>query len=521
MPRDDKRGAVLTEYCLEVHWGADDGGPVLPWRPAPSIEIDPTGAESLLEQYERANEHAHKNEIEAALAGFDAGLAAFATITEPTPTQRLLGRALMWGRGACLDRAGRSQEAWPQLERVLEGCSEQHPLTVDLLLNWIQSSLVVAQSLQLWGESAALLNLLHELCWQARIGEGTEVHQFLGERWKRLEPLRLNTFEGLMQAGRYAEAAALCRYLLEEVERGRYPSKDAATLWGEWLRLAEAKQPDFSLQTYFREQSGQGEPAVLVNWHVENGRTSFRWKLVPRDPVSADDSKLWKRFAEASRAAEGGNLVGALSAHNGGLQEFGRISAPSPADRVVRWMLLWGKGVTLDTLAQQDERLGSREQAWEALAQVALGDLDLGRPIPLVLTWVRSSLIVGVGAGRFEETLQLLDFLFCLSVHPDIRALPELRSEIMNRFMTFLQNCYDAVKQQYPSERALEFALDAQKRLEPSTVVFLPVREVVYDALHSAGQTDEARRIAREVAAWARENGAPEIAAEWDQRVGA
>jgi hypothetical protein len=519
MPRHDKPPTVLTDFCVQVHWGADAAGPVLPWRPAPPLEADPAGAEELVRFYEQANERAHSNDMERALSTFREGLDTYRKLHNPTPTQTLLARALLWGQAACLARAGREEEAWPMLERVIDGCSETSPLTVDLVLNWAQSSLVTAQALQLWGESAALLNFLHELCWKAQVGAGTQVHEFVLDRWKRLEPLRLATFNGLMQKGQHGAAAALCEYVVAAAEDGRYDTPEQAlTLWGDLLTAARAGSPDFHLETHLAERAGAGEPAVALQWMVENGAARLRWHLVEREATSADESRLWTRFAEASRAADGGNLVGALSAHNAGLQEFERLPQPGPADRLVRWMLLWGKGVTLDTLAAKDPRLAKREDAWQALCAVAQGEAEIGRPIPLVLTWVRSSLVVGVGTEHFPECIQLLNLLFGLAVHPEIRNLPELRSEIMTRFMTFIQNCHDALKSGSPPERVREFALLAQKGLEPPGVVFLPVREILWDAHELCGDATQAQQVVREVAAWARDNGAPDIAAEWEKR---
>lgn len=519
MPRRDKPRTVLTEYCLQVHWGADAAGPVLPWRPTPPLDPDPATAEPLVRLYEQANEHAHANRMQEALNSFAAGIAGYREVQQPSPTQTLLARALLWGQAACLARMGKENEAWPLLERVIDGCSETSPLTVDLVVNWVQSSLVAAQALQMWGESAALLNFLHELSWTAQVGAGTQVHDFILDRWRRLEPLRLATFNGLMKTGQYAAAAALCEYVVSAAQQGRYEAPDqAAVIWGDLLNAARAQDPQFNLESHLAQRAGAGEPGVVLQWVVQDGLPRLRWKLVERDAVSADESKLWTRFAEASRAADGGNLVGALSAHNGGLQEFDRLAQPGAADRLVRWMLLWGKGVTLDTLAGQDSRMATREQAWQTLCAVASGDGEAGRPIPLVLTWVRSSLVVGVGTGHFAECIQLLDLLFGLAVHPEIRELPELRSEIMTRFITFLQNCHDSIRSEYGPERAREFALLAQKGLEPAGVVFLPVREILWDALQLCGEQEQARQVVREVAAWARENGAPDIAGEWEKR---
>lgn len=503
---------MLTDHCLEIHWQTDASGPVLPWRPVPPMEVNPDSVQGLLETYEKANGLATAGQVEQALLAFDQGLQAYLALEKPNATQHLLGRSLLWGTGACLERMDRPEEAWGALAEVIRGTCAQSPLPLDLALNWLQSSLVTAQRLQFWGEAVALLNLLLEICWQAEIGKGTPVHPFVQDRWKLLEPVRLQAFEALQQAGEFEAAEFVCSDVLQRIDLGHHPDKDSRGLWASCLAAAQNRQADFRLQQHMAQQDGEvGPPGVVVHWRAEMGLPRLHWSLSNATIGSSDESRLWLAFAQASRASDS---VQALQAYNLGLEAFQKLPEPDLSDRLMRWMLLWGKGVAQDALASQTPPIGTREQAWETLRSFAELDVQHPRPLPLLLTWTRSSLIVATSVGRFEEGWQLLDMLFNLAVHPEVRAFPELREQVLQRFLQWMRNCFDLV----PPQQKLTWAQQAQARLEPPGTVFLPVREILWEALSLSEEKEEARRLAAEVSAWATQQQAPEVAAEWSAK---
>lgn len=506
---------MLTEWCFEVHWQLSPQGPVLPWRKAPALAVHPPSATSLLAHYEQAQKLLDQGQDQASMEAFQSGLTEFLALERADATQNVLGRALLWGTARGLERLGKSEAAWEMLKEVIRGTSAGSPVPLDLLLQWLESSLSLALRLEYWGEAVALLNLLLELFGQAHIGQGTEVGQFLRQTWYRLEPRRVEVYQALVEAEEFEAAEAVCRDLLERIEAGHYPDPEAREVWSAWLEAALQREVSAAVGA---GSEPIGEPSLKMAWRTQNGHLQLEWSLGHQDPGRADTAPDWAEFARVSRLQESGNLVQSLACCNQVLARLESKGQLQAGERTLRWMFLWARGATLDLMSSQEPPLASGQQAWEALHQFVDVDASQPRSLLLVLTWARSYLMVSCSQGRWDGFWEVLDLLWNLSVHPQVRALPELREAILQRFLRWLQDSYEWLSGQADPGQRLSWARQAMERFEPPGSVFLPVREMLWRSLKDSDLTSEASRLAQEVATWAGQNQAPEVAAEWHQR---
>ena len=178
----------------------------------------------------------------------------------------------------------------------------------------------------------------------------------------------------------------------------------------------------------------------------------------------------------------------------------------------VRAMMLWGKATLQDRLSED----GS-PPAWETLMKLAEPGKGNALPLPLVLSWTQSSVIVATGLRRWPQVQALLIFLMEMATHPRLgRNDEDLSQELIQRFMVLLEGAYAGIEDD--PVLAAEWVRSLQKKVEPAGLILLPLRDLLFHALTAAKRHHEAEAVATEVLVWARQEGDGETAQEWEAK---
>jgi tetratricopeptide (TPR) repeat protein len=485
---------------------ADWRGPELVWTSVPDPGGDSEQAQPLLNLYEEGNRKAQTGDLQGAQVLFEEGLEAFTSIAAPDARQKMAEAALLWGLGTTQERNEPGEQGWRTLSRILGPGSQREGLPIGLAANWSHSATLAGWRQGKLLEVAALLDALQRLAWSRDL-EGVPA-QALRERYSLLAPFRARCFEALMREERFEEALDVARRALETLRICSPDEQSASVLWTRLAEAASAGQTDFELPT--GEEPRDSGPAVGIAW---DGEGPPRW-TVGQAPGEPHLSPLARLYSEAAYAADAGDVALALDLYDKGLQAWADLPQPGPGDGVVRAMMLWGKA----TLQDQQSDDGSL-QAWETLLKVPqLEETTL--PLPVLLSWVHSTVIVATNLGRLDQVQHLLVFLMEMAWHPELgQREPGLREELSHRFLGLLEGVYGALESD--PARAADWVLELQHRVEPPGLLLLPLRDLLYHALTCAGRHQQAEAVATEVLAWARQEGDTGATREWQSRAAA
>lgn len=488
-----------SQLCVDGKWNGE-----LVWTRS-SLDGESAEAERLLALYEEGNAKAQAGGLAEALTLFRQGLSEYESAGNPDAHLRTAEAALLWGLGTALDRTQKGEEGWHTLLRILSPGGQRDILPLGLAINWSHSATLAGLRHGKFSEVCALLNGMHRLGWGGQLRGADEATHAVRERFILLAPFRAKCFEGLMRRKRFEDAARIADECLRTI--GECEPEDAETLefWSQLRQTAENRDESFRLE---EPQQGEG-PAIRVEW--DGTAEELRWKLdtVPEDPHLSGLARL---YAEAAHAADRGDHARALALYDEGLEKYRGISAPRSADGVVRAMMLWGKASLLDQLAAD----GS-PQAWETLMQLSQPGYGVALPLPLLLRWVGSSVIVGTHLGRWPQVRSLLVMLMTMALHPQLGQRDrELHGELVSRFLHLLEGAYGGLESNPP--QAADWVRELQRKVEPPGLILLPLRDLLYHALSAASRHGEAEEVAAEVTAWAREQGDQGAAREWESR---
>lgn len=167
-------------WAAELHWVAPDR---IDFRLLPHSQ--PLLQTPSLDAYGYAVALCNEEEWERGVAAYEEVLS-----TVP-PDEFLLAQLACWGRSSALKQLERSAEAWEGLTTLFApGRSWNTPL--ELLLNWLQTSVVVAAQVDQPESCAALLNLCYGLATgYPQLGLGQRFGELLREAFQSLAALDL------------------------------------------------------------------------------------------------------------------------------------------------------------------------------------------------------------------------------------------------------------------------------------------------------------------------------------------
>jgi hypothetical protein len=508
----------MGQLCLKGNWT----GGVLEWERSLPLEASTPQADRLLAFYEEGNMQAQGGDLTKALVTFQKGLSAFLAVKNPGAHERTAEAALLWGLGTALDRAERSEQGWRTLMQILPSKGERDQIPLGLALNWTHSAVLSGYRHDKYLPVAALLDALQRLGWSDALKGADEAVAAVRERYALLSPFRAQCFEGLMQESRFEEASGLAQRALRTLRDSDPENERALQLWSLLDDLAQRRVSNFRLEAIEQgdDQEEDGAivdeqlPALGVRW---DGQGRLQWKIgsAPEDP---NESALARLYQEAADLADRGDLSQALAAYDKGLAAWSRLPRPRSRDAVVRAMMLWGKATLEDRLSSLDPGSVPPEKAWATLLCMVAGGVGTALPLPLLLTWTQSAVIVAAQQKRLEQTHSLLAFLIELALHPRLGGRDaDLSQELMSRFLFLLEGTYGGLE--HDPALAARWALALQRKIEPRGLILLPLREIVYHALSSAGRHQEAATVAQEVQAWARQEGDAETVEDWSLKL--
>jgi tetratricopeptide (TPR) repeat protein len=495
----------MGQLCLNGQW--TDG--VLTWKRAAALEDSSTEADRLLALYEEGNLRAQGGDLPKALALFQRGMSAFLAIDKPDAHHRVAEAALLWGLGTATDRAERGEGGWRTLLQIMAPGGQRQQLPLGLAINWSHSATLAGYRHDKYVEVCALLDALQRLGWGDELQGSTEASEAVRERYLMLSPFRARSFEGLMQEERFEEAAQVAGRALETQRQCQPQDEQALQLWLSLQAAAARREPRFSLEGGQEEDPDEAEsemPAIRVMW---DGKGKLQWRLgvMPEDPNS---SALARLYTEAAQNADAGNATAALKLYERGLAAWDDLKHPRSCDAVVRAMMLWGKATLQESLSED----GS-PHAWETLMKLAEPGKGNALPLPLLLSWTQSSVIVATGLRRWPQVQALLIFLMEMAMHPKLgRHDEELSQELIQRFLFLLEGAYASIEDD--PVLAAEWVRSLQRKVEPPGLILLPLRDLLFHALTAAKRHHEAEAVATEVLVWARQEGEQETARDWD-----
>jgi hypothetical protein len=503
----------MSEICVNGDWS----GKSLLWTCAPVQEAPRSAeAERLMAFYEEGNLKAQGGDLPRALVVFQKGLSAFAELAEPDAQLKVAEAALLWGLGTALDRTDRDQSGWRTLMEILGPGRRREQIPLGLAINWSHSTTLAGYRHDHYLEVCAMLDALQRLGWGDQLREWPEAVQAVRERYGMLAPFRARCFEGLMQEERFEQAAQVAATALESYRQLQPEQEDSQRFWSSMQEAAAARQSNFRLP----QQPGGGTqegveppsplPAVRLVWDGQ-GRINWRLGESPEDP---HNSALVRLYAQAAQAAERGDEAQAMALYDKGLAAWSELKHPRSCDALVRAMMLWGKGCLQDRASQD----GS-PHAWETLLKLAQPGQGNALPLPLLLSWTQSSVIVASNLRHWGQAQALLVFLMEMAMHPQVGGHdPEISSQLVQRFLSLLEGTYSALDSQGEPELAADWMRSLQRKVEPAGLILLPLREALFHALSAAGRHAEAEAVATEVLLWARQEDDGVAAQAWSER---
>lgn len=535
----------MSQLCLNGNW---EKGGRLTWTRGAALEGSSAEAERLLAFYEEGNVRAQGGDLEKALAVFQRGLSGVQAVDKPDAHVRMAEAALLWGLGTAVDRTDRSEEGWRTLLKVLAPGKSREQLRLGLVLNWTHSAVQAGYRHDKYEEVAALVDAFQRLGWSSEL-EGADPGsvEAVRERYAMLLSFRARAFEGLMQEERYQEAADLATRALETQRECDSDDSRALDLWEQLREKAVEAKPGFRLsQVAGAEDSDdfeddgaseaggiasvdgapgseaaeggdadgatgvEGFPGVRMRW---DGKGPMSWKIGPL-PEDPNGSALARIYLEGSQLSKQGDANAAILQFERGLRAWDDLKHPRSSDGLVRVMMLCERATLQDRLSTFDS-----SDAWQTLLEVSDPRVGIALPLPLLLNWVQTAVIVAAGLGKIESVSHLLVFLVQMSMHPNLGgADPNLHGELTGRFMYLLEGAYGGLQDK--PEIAADWMRALQRRLEPDGLILIPLRELLYHALSQAGRHQEAEAVATEVWIWARSGQAPpELALEWEIKV--
>ena len=503
----------MSQLCVNGDWS----GSTLTWTRGPALDAQGSAqADRFMSLYEEGNLKAQGGDLPKALALFQRGLSELSTVTDPDPHLRVAEAALLWGLGTALDRTDRDEGGWRALTGILGPHQRREQLPLGLAINWSHSATLAGYRHDRYLEVCALLDGLQRLGWGTELEGSREAAEAVRERYAMLASFRARCFEGLMQEERFEEAAQVAERAL--LTQRQCDPQDEATL-SLWTALQEAatrRQKGFRLPVQASEHAEvqatpeQGQPpAVRILW---DGQGKVEWRLgeLPEDP---HNSALVRLYAEAAEAADRGDVREALALYDKGLAAWEELRHPRSSDALVHAMMLWGKGCLLDRQAER----GSPE-AWETLMKLAQPGPGNALPLPLLMSWTGSAVIVATNLGRWNEAQALLVMLMQMAMHPQLGGRDaQLSSLLVHRFLGLLEGVYGALESE--PEVAVSWIRALQRKVEPEGLILLPLREILYHSLSATGSHREAEAVAAEVLAWAHQEGDSAAAQVWETRV--
>lgn len=505
----------MGQLCLHGKWNAG----TITWTRSAPLEEDPGEAAELMALYEQGNVLAQGGDLPRALALYQRGLNAFLELETPTAQHSMAEAALLWGAGTVLDRAKQSDEGYRLLLKIMSPGRQRDQLPLGLALNWTHSAVISGFRHDQYQEVAALLDGLQRLGWGNALRGMDEVAHAVRERYDMLFPFRARSFERLMQGNRFDEAAKLAEQAIRTL-RERDPDEERRlSFWTMLLELAQRQTPDFRLADM--EEEGVVEetddndrvlPTVSVRW----SGTRLEWR-VGEPAEDPNISSLARLYQAAAVANDQGDLSAALKGYQEGLSAWAKLVQPRPADAVVRAMMLWGKGCLEDRLSDADPESFPPGLAWKTLSSLADAGVGTALPLPVLLRWLQSSVIVATRLELWDEVQALLVFLMEAALHPQLGAQDEeIHSELTSRFLYLLEGAYAGIEQD--AEKAADWVTALQRKIEPEGLVLLPLRDLLFHALTNAGRHRRAEVVANEVLAWARQEGDAETVQEWEEK---
>lgn len=490
----------MSQICVDGTWNGE-----LAWTRS-SLEGETPEANRLLALYEEGNSKAQSGDLGGALALFGRGLAELEAMPDLDVHLRVAEAALLWGLGTALDRSQKGEQGWQTLLRILGPGAPREKLPLGLAINWSHSATLAGFRQGKFEEVCALLDGMYRLGFGDQLQDSTEAMGAVRERFLALAPFRAKCFEGLMRAGRFETAGKVAAGYLSLV--GRHEPGDEPTLsfWRGLREAAKSRDENFALE----EPNGDAQPAVRVLWNGDDDELKWRLEKAPEDPHI---SSLARLYAEAAHVADRGDKARALELYDEGLAAWQARTNSSSADGVVGAMMLWGKASLQDQLSES----GSPE-AWDTLMRLAAAEPGVALPLPLLLRWVGSSVIVGTHLKRWAQVRSLLVMLMSMALHPQLGQRDrELHGELIHRFLDLLEGVYGGMEEN-PAQAA-DWVRSLQRKVEPSGLILLPLRDLLYHALSAAQRHEEAATVALEVAEWARREGDAKAAQEWEGRV--
>lgn len=489
----------MSQICVDGNWNGE-----LTWTRS-SLEGETSEANRLLAIYEEGNVKAQSGDLPAALKLFQQGLGELQAKPELDEHLRVAEAALLWGLGTALDRSQKGEQGWQTLLNIVGPGASRKKLPLGLAINWSHSATLAGFRHGRFEEVCAVLDAMHRLGCSDQLRDSKEAAAAVRERYLALAPFRARSFEGLMKAGRFEQATAVAARCLATVSQYEADDKPTLSFWTDLEQAAKNRDATFELE----EPDETKQPAVRVLWTGEDDEPKWRLEEAPEDPHL---SSLARLYSEAAHLADRGDQARALALYDEGLEAWCAKAKPSSADGVVGAMMLWGKATLQDRAAEN----GSPE-AWETLMRLAHPDVGVALPLPLLLRWLGSSVIVGTHLKRWAQVRSLLAMLIAMALHPQLGQRDrELHGELIHRFLDLLEGVYGGMEAN-PVEAA-DWVRSLQDKIEPSGLILLPLRDLLYHALSAAERHGEAATVALEVVEWARREGDPRGVQEWEGR---
>lgn len=454
MPLEDK--AFLGLMWVESNTGLD----FIQW----DVFHPPDGDDSLRQTFEAARDEEGYLEVIRRTEGQPEGLA-----------ERYRSGAYL-----ALSRLYPAEEAWATLMLAFGPNNSPRLVPVDFAAEWVEQVASLAPQLEEWSVLGSALLFLFQLTFKTGPLQG---HPAARGAWKKVEGLRDQCFAHLEGVEKADFAEQVCDQMSM--------AEDQAGL-ARWEALAE-------------EAAREATPApwnltVEANW-VDPERIEILLHPEETPDLGAAGPALQK-YQEAAALSDRNRLQEGLDLYRSALAGY----APrTPAQELLRVMMLWGKASNLDRMEQL-------EASWQTLGEIFSPGKKVRLPLRFFVTWLQSSVIVAARSGRGGAAAVLLTLLYELVT----RELPEAHEHLVEMFSDLIGGTVEHLARPDPEE-GLAWLDEHGPRFSPDGRMPAPLLALRFELLTHLLRFDEALRLSRQMLELARATGDAELEQEWQE----